>query len=55
MPFGNIASGLDYIYTLRPDLLIVDLPVGDASTIDMLNMLKERAHLHPSADPRAVR
>ncbi len=38
--FSNIGSGLDYIYSLIPDLLIIDLVVDDAGTVTILNTLK---------------
>jgi diguanylate cyclase (GGDEF)-like protein len=38
--FSNISSGLDYIYSLIPDLLIVDLTVNDAVGVTTLNALK---------------
>ncbi len=41
IPLGNIRSGLDYIYSLIPDLLIIDLTANDPATVDALNTLKE--------------
>ncbi len=38
--FSNIGSGLDYIYSLIPDVLIIDLTAYDAGAVDMLNTLK---------------
>ena len=38
--FSNIGSGLDYIYSLIPDLLIIDLTVNDAGAVNILNTLK---------------
>jgi diguanylate cyclase (GGDEF)-like protein len=40
VPFPHIRSALDYIYSIVPDLLIVDMPLDDADTIDVLNGLK---------------
>ncbi len=40
VPFGNIASGLDYIYSIIPDLLIVDFAEDDVSAAEILNTLK---------------
>jgi diguanylate cyclase (GGDEF)-like protein len=41
IPLGNIQSGLDYIYSLIPDLLIIDLAANDPATVDALNTIKE--------------
>jgi diguanylate cyclase (GGDEF)-like protein len=41
IPFTNIRSGLDYIYALIPDLLILDLALDDAGTINILHALKD--------------
>jgi diguanylate cyclase (GGDEF)-like protein len=38
--FSNIGSGLDYIYSLIPDILILDLIVNDAGAVTILNTLK---------------
>lgn len=38
--FSNIGSGLDYIYSLIPDLLIIDLAIDDSRILDVLNTLK---------------
>jgi diguanylate cyclase (GGDEF)-like protein len=40
VPFTNIRSGLDYTYSIIPNLLVVDLPLDDAATIEILNTLK---------------
>jgi diguanylate cyclase (GGDEF)-like protein len=40
VPFGNIASALDYIYSIVPDLLIVDMPLDEVQTVETLNGLK---------------
>jgi diguanylate cyclase (GGDEF)-like protein len=40
VPFSNIQSALDYIYSIIPNLMIVDMAAADTSTIEVLNMLK---------------
>ncbi len=40
IPFTNIQSALDYIYSIIPNLLIVDMPLDDETIIDVLNTLK---------------
>jgi diguanylate cyclase (GGDEF)-like protein len=40
VPFGNIQSGLDYIYSIIPNLLIVELPFDNAISVELLNALK---------------
>src|SRR5271169_5766716 len=40
IPFTNIPSALDYIYSIIPNLLIVDMPLNDETVIDILNTLK---------------
>ena len=40
VPFSNIQSGLDYIYSIIPNLMIVDMAAVDASTMEVLNLLK---------------
>jgi diguanylate cyclase (GGDEF)-like protein len=40
VPFSNIQSGLDYIYSIIPNLMIIDMSVADAPTIEALNTLK---------------
>jgi diguanylate cyclase (GGDEF)-like protein len=41
IPFSNIGSGLDYIYSLIPDLLVVDLTTSGEDSVHMLNVLKD--------------
>jgi len=38
--FGSLQSGLDYIYSIIPNVLIVELPFDDAGSAEMLNALK---------------
>jgi diguanylate cyclase (GGDEF)-like protein len=38
--FSNIGSGLDYIYSLIPDILIIDFNVKDTGAVTILNTLK---------------
>jgi diguanylate cyclase (GGDEF)-like protein len=38
---GNIQAGLDYIYSLIPDLIIIDLSANDPAMVDALNTIKE--------------
>jgi diguanylate cyclase (GGDEF)-like protein len=40
VPFTNIQSGLDYIYSIIPNLMIVDMTTHDATTVEILNTLK---------------
>lgn len=40
IPLGNIRSGVDYIYSLIPDLLIIDLTPNDPATVEALNTIK---------------
>jgi diguanylate cyclase (GGDEF)-like protein len=40
VPFTNIQSGLDYIYSIIPNLMIVDMCIDDPDTIQILNTLK---------------
>ena len=40
IPLGNIRSGVDYIYSLIPDLLIIDLTANDPATVEALNTIK---------------
>jgi diguanylate cyclase (GGDEF)-like protein len=40
VPFSNIQSGLDYIYSIIPNLMIIDMSTEDAATIEILNTLK---------------
>jgi diguanylate cyclase (GGDEF)-like protein len=37
---GNLQTGLDYINSIIPNLLIVDMPLDGAESIDLLNSLK---------------
>jgi len=41
IPFTSIRPGLDYIYALIPDLLILDFALNDTGTIDMVHTLKD--------------
>lgn len=40
VPFNSIQSGLDYIYSIIPNLLVVDMPFDDPSATEILNALK---------------
>jgi diguanylate cyclase (GGDEF)-like protein len=40
VPFNSIQSGLDYIYSIIPNLLVVDIPFDDTASIEILNTLK---------------
>ncbi len=41
LSFNNMGSCLDYVYSLIPDLLVVDLTMKDSETIPILNTLKK--------------
>ncbi len=40
VPFSSLQSGLDYIYSIIPNLLIIDMSLDDASSVETLNSLK---------------
>ncbi len=40
VPFSIIQSAVDYIYSIIPNLLVVDMPFDDESSVDALNTLK---------------
>jgi diguanylate cyclase (GGDEF)-like protein len=40
VPFGSVQTGLDYIYSIIPNLLVVDLPFDDDNSVEILNALK---------------
>ena len=40
VPFANIRSALDYIYSIVPNLLIIDIPLNEDHTVQILNGLK---------------
>jgi len=40
VPFSNIQSGLDYIYSIIPNLLVVDAAFDDPHGVEMLDTLK---------------
>jgi diguanylate cyclase (GGDEF)-like protein len=40
VPFTNIQSALDYIYSIIPNLMIVDMGIDDPAAIEILNTLK---------------
>ncbi|MGD0231612.1 MAG: GGDEF domain-containing protein [Syntrophorhabdales bacterium] len=41
IPFSNLGSGLDYVYSLIPDLLVVDLTANADETVTVLKTLKD--------------
>ncbi|OPY70621.1 MAG: response regulator PleD [Syntrophorhabdaceae bacterium PtaU1.Bin034] len=40
VPFSSIRSALDYIYSVVPDLLIIDMALADETSISILNAVK---------------
>jgi diguanylate cyclase (GGDEF)-like protein len=40
VPFANIRSALDYVYSIVPNLLVIDMPLDDSEIVDTINRLK---------------